>query len=55
VYRDSLVTAFIASHWWPRKAGAVVIAVDEHFENLYALPEEYCAAVGKVSKRREIA
>lgn len=55
VLQDDYVTAFVASHWWPNNAGAVVIAVNPHIENLYELPDRLGAAVFRTSRQIAIA
>ncbi|MBY0010415.1 HIT family protein [Paenibacillus typhae] len=39
-YHDELVTAFIASHWWPGNPGHVLIIPNKHIENIYSLTGE---------------
>jgi histidine triad (HIT) family protein len=39
VLRTERVTAFVASHWWPDNPGGVVIASNDHIENLYEVPD----------------
>ena len=38
ILQNEAVTAFVASHWWPRNKGHVLIVPNEHIENLYDLP-----------------
>lgn len=38
VYRNDAVTAWINAAWWPENKGAVVIAPNQHFENIFDLP-----------------
>lgn len=45
VYQDGLVTAFISAFTTGKNPGHVVIIPNQHFENLYNLPEEYGAAI----------
>ncbi|MNB80512.1 HIT-like protein [compost metagenome] len=40
LYQDELVTAFIASHWWPGNPGHVLIIPNRHIENIYSLTGE---------------
>ena len=41
VRRGTLATAFISPRWWPNNHGHVLVVPNEHFENLYALPDAY--------------
>lgn len=38
VYRDSEVTAFLASSNWPNNRGHVLVVPNQHYENVYDLP-----------------
>lgn len=55
VYKDKFVTAFIASHWWPKNHGHVIIIPNKHFENLYDLPDSYSAKIHKIERFIAIA
>ncbi len=55
VYQDRLVTAFIASHWWPKNAGHVIIIPNKHFENIYDLPDNLSARIHKIERMVAIA
>jgi histidine triad (HIT) family protein len=55
VLRGKLVTAFVASHWWPENPGGVVIASNMHIENLYTIPSNVGAAVFEASRLIAIA
>jgi histidine triad (HIT) family protein len=50
LFRNSEVTAFVASHWWPNNGGAAIVAVNQHVENIYELPDELGAAVFRACK-----
>lgn len=50
VYRDEFVTAFIASGWWKNNKGHVLIVPNEHFENIYDLPEELSHRIHNLEK-----
>lgn len=39
-HHDELVTAFVASHWWPGNPGHVLIIPNAHIENIYSLTGE---------------
>jgi histidine triad (HIT) family protein len=50
VYKDKLVTIFISSfHLHP------IIVPNEHFENLYDLPDEYLIAINLFAKKTALA
>lgn len=51
VWRDSRVTAFVASHWWPCNAGHVLVVPNRHFENVYDLPASLGADIQAVTQR----
>ncbi len=55
IYQDTLVTAFIAPYWWPRNEGNALIIPNEHFENLYVLPQQYAHRVQDIAKEIAIA
>ena len=39
IYQDELVTAFVNSFFVGKNAGHVIVVPNEHFENMYDLPE----------------
>ncbi len=51
VFRDATLTAFISSAWWPENAGHVLVIPNEHYENVYAMPDDVLAAVQIAGKR----
>lgn len=55
VYRDDQVMAFIASYFIGENPGHVIVVPLEHYENLYALPEEVGAQIFTVSKQMSLA
>ena len=55
VYRDEYVTAFVSSRWWPNNPGHVVIVPNEHFENIYDLPESYSDKIHRLAKKIALA
>lgn len=50
VYSDDLVTAFISSFFIGNNPGHVIIVPNQHFENIYDLPEEYAFRIQKVAR-----
>ncbi len=55
VLRDEQVTAFIASHQWPDNRGHVVVIPNEHYENLYELPDALAAPLQSAARRIALA
>lgn len=55
VFRDDTVTAFVSSAWWPENAGHVMVVPNEHYENVYDIPDEVLAAVQIAGKRIALA
>ncbi|HEY5220703.1 MAG TPA: HIT family protein [Candidatus Paceibacterota bacterium] len=55
VYRDKLITIFIAGKWWRSNPGHVIIIPNRHIENLYDLSEEIGNAIFAASKKVAIA
>ncbi len=55
VFRDSTVTAFVSSAWWPANQGHVLVVPNDHYENVYDIPDAAPAAVQVVGKRIALA
>ncbi len=55
IFRDSRVTAFISLHQSPNNHGSIVIVPNEHFENIYDLPEEYAIDLQRITKKVALA
>jgi len=55
VYKDDLVTAYINSFWIPTCEGHVIVVPNEHFENIYEMPDEYGHRIFEVVKKISIA
>jgi histidine triad (HIT) family protein len=55
VFRDATVTAFVASHQWPKNAGAVIVIPNEHFENIYDLPAQLAGDIHRVARMVALA
>ncbi len=51
VFKDDLVTAFINSKFVGNNLGHVIAVPNEHFENLYDMPEEVLGRIVIVSKK----
>jgi histidine triad (HIT) family protein len=55
VCRNERVMGFVASHWWQRNPGHVLVVPIRHFENLYELPDNIGADIFAMSRRIAIA
>lgn len=55
VYKDDLVTAYINSFWIPTCDGHVIIVPDEHYENIYEIPNNVGHRIFEVAKKISIA
>jgi len=55
VYRDDLVSVFINSFWIETAEGHVIVVPNDHYENLYDLPDEVGARIFAVVKKMSIA
>ena len=55
IYRDELITVFIAAGWWENNKGHVLIIPNKHFENIYELPSGYSARIHEFEKQVAIA
>lgn len=51
VWQDDWTTAFVAPKWWETNPAHVIVVPDEHFENLYGIPEDALSAVYATAKR----
>ena len=51
VFRDELVTAFVAGKWWRSNPGHVIIVPNKHIENIYDLDEETGHRISDISKK----
>ena len=55
IYQDNSVTAFIGSHQWPRNHGNTIIVPNEHFENIFDLPDHYALEIHRVARMISLA
>lgn len=54
-YQDNIITAFISSHWFKKNPGHVLIIPNEHYENIYDIPDNILSAVQIFSKKIAVA
>lgn len=55
VYRDDATTALVSPKWWDAAPGHVLVIPNEHYENVYSIPDALLAAVYRTSKTIAIA
>ncbi len=55
VYKDPLVSVFINSFWIPTCEGHVIVVPNNHYENLYELPEDILNRISKVVQMIAVA
>ncbi len=55
VFQTATVTALISSHWWPHNAGHVLIVPNEHYENIYDLPQHLTTDIHHLAQKIAIA
>jgi len=55
VYIDEFVTAFINSFWIKNNPGHVIVVPNDHYENLYDLPNDLGSHIFAVAKKISIA
>lgn len=55
VARDALTTALIAPKWWPQNHGHALVVPNDHYENLYDVPDVVLAAVYSTARRIALA
>jgi histidine triad (HIT) family protein len=55
VYQNEFATAFIAPAWKDKNPGHVLVVPNEHYENIYDIPDEAIAETYKVVKKIAIA
>lgn len=55
VYKDDKITAFISSYFIGNNPGHIIISPNDHFENIYDLPESYNSKILRVAKKVALA
>ena len=45
VFQDEYLTAFISPKWWVNNPGHVIIIPNQHYENLYDIPDDLLTRV----------
>lgn len=55
IFKNDAITAFIASHQWPKNRGHVLIVPNDHYENLYDIPTMLLSKVNEFSKAVALA
>lgn len=55
IYQNNLVTAFIASKWWPNNKGHVLVVPNKHYENIYELPSDMAAEIHHAAQLAALA
>ena len=55
VDRTEATTVFIASRWWKRNPGHVIVVPNEHVENMYVLPRDLAGELHETARRIALA
>jgi histidine triad (HIT) family protein len=55
IFADEQVYAMISAHQWPNNPGNVVVVPNDHYENIYELPDAVAARIQVVAKRVALA
>lgn len=55
VYKDDIIMIFINSRRWPNNPGGVLIVPNQHFENLYDMPEDILSRIYLMTKKVALA
>ena len=55
VFQNEIVTTFVSSHWWPNNPGHIIIIPNEHFENVYTLPDNVSSEIHRAEKTMALA
>jgi len=51
VWQDETVTAFVASHQYPRNAPNMIVVPNRHYENIFDLPPELGTDLARVAQK----
>ncbi len=54
IYKDDLVSVFLNSFWIDTVKGHVIVVPNEHYENIYELPDEVGHRISEVVKKMSI-
>jgi histidine triad (HIT) family protein len=55
IYSDNHVYAMISAYQWPNNPGNVVVIPNDHYENIYELPDPVAARIQSLAKRVALA
>jgi len=55
LFRDDLITVYVAGKWWRTNPGHVIIIPNKHIENIYDMPENIGHHIFDFSKKVAIA
>jgi histidine triad (HIT) family protein len=55
IYSDDQVYAMISAYQWPNNPGNVVVVPNDHYENIYDLPDPLGARIQAVARRVALA
>ncbi len=55
VSQDATATTFISARQWPNNPGHVIIVPNQHFENLYDLPDSVATIIHQTAKAIALA
>ena len=55
IFRDECLMAFISAHQWENNKGHVLVIPNQHFENLYELPDDVGGKIHAFSRRIALA
>lgn len=55
VYRDSMVSVFVNSKFVKNNPGHVIVVPNEHYENIYAMPDDLTNRVMAVARQLAVA
>jgi histidine triad (HIT) family protein len=54
-HQNKILTAFINAEWWINNSGNVIILPNQHYENIYDLPDKLAGEIFIFTKRTAIA